>query len=95
MKSKLLLDPEDYETITERNFDEDFVLPYLARQNRKCAYCGERGDTKDHVVPKSRGGSDDPSNLVWACRSCNSRKGARTPEEAGMSILFFNDPRSE
>lgn len=52
------------------------------RTELKCVYCGSRADlTRDHVVPKSRGGSDDPSNIVVACRTCNCSKGDRTPEE--------------
>lgn len=35
----------------------------------------------DHVFPWSRGGSDDPSNLAYACRPCNTEKRNRTPEE--------------
>lgn len=50
-----------------------------------CSYCGDplstETVTRDHVVPRSRGGSSRPENLVDACRSCNSAKGARTPEE--------------
>lgn len=48
-----------------------------------CFYCGETEGhlTLDHVIPKSRGGAGEPGNLVPACRGCNSRKGARTPEE--------------
>jgi 5-methylcytosine-specific restriction endonuclease McrA len=33
--------------------------------------------TLDHVIPLSRGGPDDVSNVVCCCRSCNSRKGVR------------------
>jgi hypothetical protein len=37
----------------------------------------------EHLIPKSRGGSDRASNLVIACDSCNKRKGTRTAEEFG------------
>jgi 5-methylcytosine-specific restriction endonuclease McrA len=60
----------------------------LRRDAYKCAYCG-RGDlplTVDHIVPKSRGGSDSWENLICACTACNNRKGDRTPEEAGMRL---------
>lgn len=62
----------------------------LLRQSRRpqlektgvCAYCGSGHDiTKDHVIPRSRGGANTPENIVWACRNCNSAKGDRTPEE--------------
>jgi hypothetical protein len=35
----------------------------------------------DHLMPRSRGGSDELQNLVLACTSCNSSKGAKTYEE--------------
>lgn len=50
---------------------------------RSCAYCGV-GDVTlhiEHVVPISRGGATTKSNIVPACRSCNSHKHARTPGE--------------
>ena len=52
------------------------------RDGGVCVYC-ESPDhpTIDHVVPRSRGGTDELSNLVLACRRCNSAKGARTPQE--------------
>jgi 5-methylcytosine-specific restriction endonuclease McrA len=57
-----------------------------------CAYCGERimsGDlTRDHVHPRARGGKDIWSNVVAAHRSCNMRKGCRTPEEARTPLLY-------
>lgn len=46
----------------------------LDRDGHVCRYCGGSADTVDHVVPKARGGSDDESNLVAACRPCNSAK---------------------
>ncbi len=54
-------------------------------------YCGTRYKdgalTRDHVVPISRGGRDRWSNVVTACKSCNTRKGNRNPEEARMALL--------
>lgn len=54
----------------------------------RCAYCG-RADvklTKDHILPISRGGPHTRENVVPACKPCNSRKQARTPEEWGHPI---------
>jgi len=56
-----------------------------------CMYCGNkfRDDilTRDHVNPLSKGGLDRWSNVVTACKSCNTRKGCRTPEAAYMPLL--------
>ena len=56
-----------------------------------CMYCGdptrESDLTRDHIVPKSRGGRDVWNNVVAACKRCNQRKGNRLPNEAGMDIL--------
>jgi hypothetical protein len=53
------------------------------RDNFTCTYCGQRGGALecDHVMPISRGGSNDPANLTTACRDCNRDKGNKTPEE--------------
>ena len=43
-----------------------------------CCYCGSREYlSADHLIPTKRGGANTGDNLVWACRSCNSSKGAR------------------
>jgi 5-methylcytosine-specific restriction endonuclease McrA len=48
--------------------------------SHRCAYCGERKPlTQDHITPISKGGEHTASNIVPACQSCNSRKGARLP----------------
>jgi 5-methylcytosine-specific restriction endonuclease McrA len=67
-------------------------LGVLRRDNYICGYCGEKGTaqdmTHDHILPRSRGGLDEWSNAITACKSCNSLKADRTPEEAGMVLLF-------
>lgn len=46
----------------------------------RCAYgCDREATALDHVFPVSRGGKSRPSNLVPACKPCNSRKHARWP----------------
>jgi hypothetical protein len=63
----------------------------LLRDNQQCQYCGSRPGIRhlnvDHVRPRSRGGTDSWENLVVSCRSCNLKKGQRTPEEAGMRLI--------
>ncbi|MHC2993305.1 HNH endonuclease [Pontibacter sp. HJ8] len=60
----------------------------LRRDNFLCQYCGtNRNLTLDHMLPRSRGGETNWLNLVTACSKCNSRKGDRTPEEAGLKLL--------
>jgi len=58
------------------------------RDRWHCLYCGCRQRTHeltfDHVVPKSRGGRTAWSNIVTACRTCNTKKGNRMPAECGM-----------
>jgi 5-methylcytosine-specific restriction endonuclease McrA len=63
----------------------------MIRDGFQCQYCGRspthRDLNVDHVVPRSRGGQDSWENLVVSCRTCNLRKGRRTPVEAGMNLL--------
>jgi 5-methylcytosine-specific restriction endonuclease McrA len=49
----------------------------LRRDRHVCRYCGGHATTADHIVPKSKGGTDSMNNLVAACRSCNGSKGDR------------------
>lgn len=42
-----------------------------------CAYCGASGGCIDHIDPTVLGGADDESNVVAACRHCNSTKGGK------------------
>jgi 5-methylcytosine-specific restriction endonuclease McrA len=65
------------------------------RDDYTCQYCARPFPAKeltlDHVVPASKMGRKDWTNVVTACRSCNHKKGNRTPLGAGMPLL--NEPR--
>ena len=58
----------------------------LNRDNYICGYCGGYADTVDHVVPRCQGGRSEWTNVVASCSACNSRKGGRTPAQAGMVL---------
>jgi 5-methylcytosine-specific restriction endonuclease McrA len=57
----------------------------LEKFQRTCVYCGKTNAPLEieHVIPRSRGGSDRVSNLVLACHDCNASKGDRTAAEYG------------
>ena len=63
----------------------------FARDQHLCLYCGQGFTrpvlTRDHVKPLSQGGRDVWENVVSACFPCNSRKGGRTPAQAGMPLI--------
>jgi 5-methylcytosine-specific restriction endonuclease McrA len=63
----------------------------FTRDKFRCQYCGDpfpMGELNyDHVVPRKHGGKTTWTNIVAACLPCNGRKGARTPEQAGMKLL--------
>lgn len=65
----------------------------LRRDRHTCAYCGaqflERDLQCEHIVPASRGGPWSWMNLVTACWACNGRKANRTPNEAGMPLVYL------
>lgn len=60
----------------------------LERDLFRCRYCGKRAPETDlevdHIYPRSKGGSDEPDNLVSTCRDCNRGKGDRVMEPPGI-----------
>ena len=64
----------------------------------ECAYCGatpRKGQrlTRDHLEPVSKGGRTIQANIVPACSSCNSSKGAEDFKEWFMKQPFFSQER--
>lgn len=78
--------------------DRELIARVRSRDGDACRYCGQRvnwrdrkgthGGTYDHVDPL---GPNTLGNVVVACRSCNAKKGHRTPEEAGMPLRPIGD----
>jgi len=63
------------------------VREYLLEKfKRKCVYCGKKNLPLEieHIIPKSRRGSNRVSNLTISCRKCNLKKGNQTAEEFGF-----------
>lgn len=63
----------------------------LKTQRGRCWYCGaifqDSHYHADHRIPLSRGGSNDPSNIVLACPTCNLSKGTKLPHEWSDRLL--------
>ena len=61
------------------------------RDHNICMYCGNeftyKDLSRDHIIPRSKGGADVWNNVITSCKKCNHRKAARTPEEANMPLL--------
>jgi 5-methylcytosine-specific restriction endonuclease McrA len=64
----------------------------FGRDRFVCAYCGGHFNhnhlSRDHVVPRFKGGEDVWTNVVTSCKSCNSLKGHKTLKEAGLELLY-------
>jgi 5-methylcytosine-specific restriction endonuclease McrA len=58
----------------------------MHRDRFRCAYCGNRAETIDHVVPRSRGGEHTWQNCVACCVKCNHRKADKLLSELGWRL---------
>ena len=56
------------------------------RSNGKCSYCGKQAQEIDHIVPRSKGGTNSVDNLTATCRSCNERKSNLSLKEFGKLV---------
>jgi 5-methylcytosine-specific restriction endonuclease McrA len=75
--------------VEQRAIPHNVRQAVLDRDDYLCRYCGRRSQTMeiDHITPVSQGGESTLDNLVTACRRRNRKKAARTPEDAGMTVL--------
>lgn len=63
-------------------FTKEEWIEMCRKHDNRCVACNVQGQmTVDHIVPLSRGGSNDVSNLQPLCKSCNSKKGIRIRDE--------------
>ena len=65
----------------------------FGRDRNICAYCGGhfanfRELSRDHIIPRSRGGPNTWMNIVTSCRKCNAKKGDRLLKEVGMELVY-------
>jgi 5-methylcytosine-specific restriction endonuclease McrA len=62
----------------------------FVRDKERCAYCNckltLRSTTKDHVIPRAKGGKDVLTNVVACCKACNGKKADRTLADSGMKL---------
>jgi len=58
----------------------------MHRDRFRCAYCGGRAETIDHVVPRSRGGTHTWENCVACCARCNHKKADKLLAELGWPL---------
>lgn len=58
----------------------------LLRDKEKCAYCGKKASTIDHVIPRAIGGKNSWDNCVAACLKCNNKKADLTVFQAGLVL---------
>ena len=71
----------DFDLIETDPVGESTRYLVLRDANGKCALCGKSKDEEplevDHIVPRSKGGTNDKGNLQALCRTCNRGKSNR------------------
>ncbi|MUT64394.1 HNH endonuclease [Paenibacillus sp. NEAU-GSW1] len=68
-------------TIRRLFSNKDFRKYILTRDQYTCYFCGEYGDTIDHMLPRAKGGHTTPDNCVCACNACNQSKADKDLEQ--------------
>ena len=94
----LFSSPDDYlfnlETTSPSEARRKWKTSIKEEWNYQCCYCGSKQNLSlDHIVPKIKGGTDDTSNLVCACVSCNRDKAHSIMEDWYRNQDFFSEER--
>ena len=55
-------------------YQKDLREFIFSKTKGRCAYCGAKAEEIDHIVPRSKGGTDSVNNLAATCRTCNEKK---------------------
>lgn len=74
----------------------EFLEKLFNNQDKKCFYCEKdisNSKTLEHLTPVSRGGDNDVYNLVYSCKSCNSKKRQQTLEEYTLKTKMYHLPK--
>lgn len=69
-------------------------LAIYLRDGMACCYCGKAVEesarlTLDHLRPYSKGGSNEPTNLVTCCHTCNSARGKRSWRQFAETVAKY------
>lgn len=82
----------NFSGVDKEHMTEEFrkgVLKKLKEQNYRCIYCGKdirNNYSIDHIIPLSKGGTNEIENIDLVCKSCNTRKGTRSKEEFSLLL---------
>lgn len=85
----------DNENISGVEYQQGELCGYEIREyllekfERTCVYCGKKDIPLqiEHIIPKSRGGTNRINNLAISCQRCNQKKGNKTAKEFGFPGL--------
>jgi hypothetical protein len=74
--------PEPKKVPNRRPISKKKLIAVMQKSESKCVACGSTEDLHvDHIIPHSRGGSNDLQNLQMLCAPCNLSKGTKTMDE--------------
>lgn len=82
------------EAITSSEAKRKWRQSIKEKWNYQCAYCGSEDNlTLDHITPRSKGGSDRVTNILCACKKCNTSKGHQMWSDWFLQQSFFTTER--